>query len=127
MHDHHRFDPVRVVGAEPRFDRARIDRPAPVARDEVGAQTEAFGDLAPEHGELAGLEHQHRIARRERVADRRFPRAASRRGVDHDLAGARAEDALQAGDDLLREPGERGASVVDRRHVDCAQHTLRNV
>jgi hypothetical protein len=44
------------------------------------AEAEALGQLAPQRREVAGLGHQHAIAGRERVDQRRFPRAGARRG-----------------------------------------------
>ena len=46
---------------------------------------------------MAGLEHQHLVAGRQRVDQRRFPGAGARGGIDHHRAGG-LEDALHAGE-----------------------------
>ena len=51
--------------------------------DELQAlEAEALGHLLPQRGELAGLEHQHAVAGRQRVDERRFPGAGAGSGVD---------------------------------------------
>ncbi len=98
----------------------------PVARHEVHVETEAHGHVAPQRGEVARLEHQHAIAGRQRVHERRFPRAGAGRRIDHNGIDG-LEDALQPVDRLARHPRERGAAVVDGRLRDGAQHPVRHV
>ena len=76
---------------------------------------------------MPGLGHQHAIAGRKRVDERRFPRAGARRGIDHDLALRRLEDAFHAGEAALAQRSEVRAAVIDRRKVDGAQHAVRDV
>ena len=85
---HDRLDGVRLVLGEPRLDGGGIDAVAPVAGDELDLEAEPLGQLAPQRGEVAGLEHQHPVARRQRVDQRRLPGAGAGGGVDHHgLAG----------------------------------------
>ena len=56
----------------------RIDAAAPVAGHEVDDEAELLRHRAPERREVAGLEHQHAVARRQRVDERGFPRAGAR-------------------------------------------------
>ena len=80
----------------------------------------------PQHGEVAGLEHQHPVAGRQRVDERRLPRAGAGRGIDHDGAGG-LKDPLQAVEHLAPEPRERRAAVIDGRLRDGAQNPVRHV
>ena len=75
----HRLDRVRAVGGERRLDQRGDRRRAPVAGNEVDDEAEPLGHLAPQRREVAGLEHQHAIAGRQRVDERRFPRAGAGR------------------------------------------------
>ena len=65
----------RSAGSTPRrqVPGTRLDR-----------EPEPAGDLGPVLRELADVECEHRVARGERVDERRFPRAAARRRIDHD-------------------------------------------
>ncbi len=70
--------------------------------DDLGAQAEAVDHLLPQHGELAGLDHEHAVAGRERVGEGGFPCAGARRRVDDDVA-LRLEQGLHAGKHALAE------------------------
>ena len=74
---------------------------------------------------MAGLGHQHLVAGRQRVDDRRLPGAGARRGKDDHRAGG-LEDLLAALEHRLAELGEFGAAVVDDRHVHGAEHAVRH-
>ncbi len=126
MHDHHRFDRVVLVGGKARLDDGRVDAVAPVALDEFDLEPEVGRDAAPQRREVAGLEHQHPVARRQRVGERGFPRAGARRRVDHDVAVG-LEDFFQAREHLEGQRGELGAAVVDGRHVHRPQHPVGHV
>jgi hypothetical protein len=75
---------------------------------------------------VPGLEHEHAIARGERVGERGFPCAgAGRRVDDHRPVGL--EDLLQPVEDRERQPRELGTAVIDRRMVERAQDPVRHV
>ena len=57
---------------------------APVAGQELDLEPELRRHLLPQRREVAGLDHQHAVAGRQRVDQRRLPRAGARRGIDHD-------------------------------------------
>ena len=82
VNDGDRFDlPVAIVD-EDRMHDIGIDAVPPVCRHELNVQAKPHGHVAPQHGELAHLEHQHGVAGRQRVNERRLPRAGAGGGVD---------------------------------------------
>jgi len=126
VHDAHRLDCVTRVGAQPLLDLASRHTLAPVAGQEVHDELQPLGELLPQRRELAGLGHQHAIAGRQRVDQRRLPRAGATRGIDDDVL-FRLEHLLHPGEHGLAEPAELGAAMIDRGVVDRAQHAVRNV
>ena len=45
-------------------------------------QAQPRGHLCPPHAEDAGLKHQHMVAGRQQIDQRRFPRAMARGGIE---------------------------------------------
>src|SRR5258708_28142410 len=127
MHDAYRLDALLAVGAQALLDRLRIGATAAVAGDASAPQAEARGELLPQRREVAGLRHQHALARRERAYERRFPGAGARSRVDDYFAARAFEDALHSRDHALPQLGEVGAAVVHGRKVDRAQHPVGHV
>ena len=78
VQDADRLDLLVLVFAELGFDRLRIDALAPVGGDELRLEAEPLGHLLPQRGELAGLDHQHAVAGRQRVDQRALPRRRCR-------------------------------------------------
>ncbi len=114
VQDADRLDLLVLVLAQPRLDRLRIGADAPVGGDEFRLEAELLRHLLPQDGELAGLDHQHLVAGRERVDQRRFPGAGAGRGVDdHRIGGL--EDGLDALEAALRQLGEFRPAMVDDR------------
>jgi hypothetical protein len=124
--DTDRRDPPCPVLGEHGLDPGRVDRRAPIALEEDDLEPEPAGHLLPERGEVTGLDHEHAIARRERVDERGFPGPRARGGVD-DHRPARAEDPLQPVQDRTGELLERGPAMVDRRAVHGAQDAVGDV
>ena len=81
--------------------------------------------LPPQRGEMAGLDHQHLVARRQRVDDRRLPGAGSRRRIDDDRTG-RLEERLAALEHVMPEALEFRPAMVDDLPADRPQHAVRN-
>ena len=79
--------------------------------------------VLPLRRELAGLDHQHAVARRQRIDQRRFPGAGAGRGVDDDRIGG-LENGLDAVEAALGELGEFGTAVVDDRRIHRAEHAV---
>jgi hypothetical protein len=117
VHDAHGLDGVRLVLAQVGLDLVRVGADAPVGLDHLGAQAEAVHHLLPQHGELAGLDHQNAVAGRERVGEGSLPGAGAGRRVDDDVA-VRLEEGLDAGEDALAELLELRATVIE----DLARH-----
>ena len=123
MQDADRLDLVVLVFAQARFDRLRIGAGAPVGGDEFGLEAELLGHLLPQRGELAGLDHQHLVAGRQRVDQRAFPGAGAGGGVDDHRVGG-LEDGLDALKALLGELGEFRTAMVDDGGVHRPQHAI---
>ena len=126
VHDRDSHDGAAAILSELLFDDGGIDAVAPVAGNEVDLQTEPRGHVAPEHGEVAGLEHQHVVAGRQGIHERRLPRAGAGRGIDHDVSRG-LKHALKAVEHLARERREGRATVIDGRLRDGAQDPVRHV
>ena len=71
--------------------------------------------VAPQRGEVAGLVHQHLVAGRQRVDERRLPRAGAGGRIDEHRIGG-LEDGLDAGQHALAELLELRPAMVDHRH-----------
>ena len=121
-----RLDRVAAVGGELLPDRRGIDAVPPVAGDEIDLQPELRRHVAPQHRELPGLDHQDLVARRQRIDERRLPRAAAGARIHDDRAGG-LKHALQPFDRLTPERGECGTAVVDGRLRDGAQNPVGHV
>ena len=76
VHHAHGLQAVLAVGAQALADRFGVDAVAPGQRQagvragagpgqELGRQAQALGHLLPQRREVAGLDHQHRVARAE--------------------------------------------------------------
>ncbi|MNV53766.1 hypothetical protein D3C71_1459250 [compost metagenome] len=78
MHHAHRLDAVLRVFGKARADHGGIHGVAPVAFHVVHLKPQASRQLLPQAGEVAGFHHQHPIAGRQRIDQRRFPGAGAR-------------------------------------------------
>src|SRR5262249_52286426 len=107
----------------PSLDCRRIRAMAPIARHEFDLDAPAHRHVLPEGGKVASFDHQHLVARRERVDDRCLPRTGSRGGKDDDRAGS-LKDLLTSPENSLGQFAELHAAVVDDRHVHRAEHPV---
>jgi hypothetical protein len=98
----------------------------PVARDELDAQPQPNGQVSPLRRKLPRVAHQHGVAGRQRVDQRRFPGAGTRRGIHHDRP-CRLENALQPRADLFHHRCEGRSAVIDRRPRHRTQDPIGNV
>jgi hypothetical protein len=120
---HHRFDAVRTVVSEPRAYSRDVCAMTPVSGDEVDHQSPALGHLLPEDGEVTRLGHQNRVAGRQRIDDRRFPRAGAGRGKNDDrLRGLK--DRLAALQNLLAELAKGRSAMIDHLLVHGPKNAL---
>ena len=105
------------VGGKLLLDQRRIDAVPPVARHELDFEPEPRRHLPPQGREMAGLEHQHPVARRQRVDSAASHAPVPGRRVDDDSVVG-LEHPLHAGDDLLPErariPARDGRSSASR-------------
>ena len=119
----HRFDLMRLVVLELGLDHRRLGADAPVGRDELRLQSKVFRHPLPQRRELAGLDHEHAIAGRERVDQRRFPGAGAGRGVNDDRVGG-LENRLDAVERAARDLGELRSAMIDERRIHGAQNAV---
>ena len=114
-----------LSSAQPRLDGRRIGAAAPVGGDELRLEAQLDGDVLPQRGEVPGLVHQHLVAGRQRIEQRRLPRAGAGGGIDHHRAG-RLEDGADAGEHPEPQPLELRPPVIDHRHVHRPQDAVRH-
>src|SRR5882672_10204489 len=126
VHYAHRFDLVLLVFFQFCLDRGRIDAAPPVGGNQIDRDPEPRRHLVPQGGEVPGLEHEHAVAGRKRVDQRRFPRAGPRGRVDHHRLLC-LEYRFQAIEDLQAHLAEFRAAMVHGRVVDRAQHPVRDI
>ena len=125
--DHqHRADAMVAVLAQPRLERCRIDAVPPVSRHDLHVESQPARDCGPSSGELSDVEGEHAIPGRQRVDERRFPRAGAGGGEHHDrLHGL--EDSLQPVEHGAAQRRELGAPMIDGRLRHRAEHAIRRV
>ena len=115
-----------LVFRQARPDLRRVHAAPPVARQEQRIEPEPGRDPLPERREVPRLGHQDAVTRRQRVGQRRLPRAGSRRREQHDrLAGL--DDGSHAGKHLAGQLAERRPTVIDGRGGDRAQDAIGHV
>ena len=114
MDDGHRLDAVLRVLFQPGTDGLRVCPMTPITGQEVHFETQPLSHAAPECGELAGLEHEHAVSRRQRVDQSCLPGSRSRSGKNQNLLLG-LEDLFEPLQDLARELGERGAAKTTAR------------
>ncbi len=124
--DADRLDAVRAILGERRADRLDIGAAPPIRVDEFGHEAELLRHLLPQAREPAGAAHQHGVARRERVGERRLPRAGAGGRVDHHRPLG-LEHLAQIGEHLAPELAEFRAAMIHGRVVHRAQHAVRHV
>src|SRR5271169_2553075 len=108
------------------FDHGRIDAAAPVTTDKLDLEGEVSGHLAPQRCEVPGLEHEHAIARGERVDQCRLPRPGARRRIDDHRPGG-LENRFQPVEDRQRQARELGPAMIDGGVIDRPQHPVGDV
>ncbi len=85
------LDAMILVGLQPLRDAVGTNRRPPIAGYHDRFEAEPLGHLPPERRKPSGFGHQHGIARRQRVDERRLPGPGSRSRID-DHRRRRLED-----------------------------------
>ena len=126
MHRAHRFDAVALIFGQNRLDLGRVDAMAPIAFHQGHVEPQAASHVLPQHGEMAGLEHQHPVARHQYIDQGRFPSAGPRGRVDdHRLLSL--EHPAHIAQHRGRHASETGAAMVVGRRGNGAQNPPRNI
>ena len=118
-----RLDLALGVGLEPRLDRFRPHRAAEIAAQNLDLGAEHLGGLAPADGEAAAFQHQHLVAARQHIGQRRFPGAVAVGGIDVDFAGG-GKDASRSASRLVGQRDQRPGINIDRRPLHRLQHGI---
>ena len=126
MHDANGLDFMIGVPPQTLLDGRGVGAAAPVAFDEDRLQPEAFRQPFPQCREMACFVHQHRVAGRECIDQRRLPRARARGGIDHH-PGLGAEDPFHAMQHLLAQLGKAWSAMIDGRHIHCPKNSVGDV
>ena len=115
-----------AVRAQPRFELRRVDGAPPIVGQRFDIEPEGLAAHPPVQREETAFEHQHLVAGREQVDERRLPGPVPGRGIaDNPLLGL--EHALQSGEALLGDRLEAGAVEIHRAAVHRAQDAVRDV
>ena len=125
MHHADRLDFVVFILSQPRLDAVGFRPAAPVAFEKLRLPPDLARPLVPERREMPGLEHQYLVARRQRVDQRRLPRARAGGWEDEDML-LRLEDGLHAIEGLLAHFGEIGSAMVDGLLADGLEDAVGN-
>ncbi len=123
------LDRVLRVLTQTRFDHLRLHAAPPALNarqtEKLRLQPEAFRHFFPQRSEVTGFEHQHVIARAQRVRQRRFPCTGAGRRVDHHRLLC-LEDLLDAVENLQPKRPELRTAMVDGRIAHRAQDAIRH-
>ena len=113
------------VGLEPRLDRLGPHRAAMSPASTSTSRAEHLRGLAPGDREAPAFQHQHLVAAREHVGQRRLPGAVAVRRVDVG-APRGAEDLAHVGEQPVGERDQRPRIDVDRRLLHGGEHRIRD-
>ena len=125
---HHTKGPDRPVPVLPEalLDGAGVGAAAPVSGNELWHEAEADGQVLPQGGEVAGLDHQHPVPRGQGVDQRGLPCAGAGGRVDHHPAGG-PEDPLHPRQDPAPQSGEARTAMVHGGMVHGPENAVRDV
>ena len=126
MDDSDRFDFVGPIVGKPVVHDRGIDAVAPVTWNKINLESETDRHVAPQRRKMTGLEHQHVVAGRQRVDERRLPRARAGRGINDDAAGG-LKHALKSFEHFAAQSSEHLAAVIDCGLRQRAQNTIWDV
>jgi hypothetical protein len=127
MGDEDGLDLAVAVAAETAAEFRRGAGRAPGHVDDLDLKAHAFRHLGPERREGAVPRHQHLVAGRQRVGDRRFPGRRARARDQRDARRRAAEDGGHVAQERAHERGEFGRAVVRHRDRHRAADALGQV
>ena len=122
----HGLDLVALVGGEALAELGELQSLAPIGADDLDLEAERLGQFLEAQRKVTGLDHQHQIAGREQVGDRRLPGAMAGRGVEEDLLVG-LQDALHAAVAGTVDLEELRGEEVHHRPVHRPQHAVGDV
>src|SRR5215467_1042433 len=115
-----------TIFPQPVFELDRAGGAAPVIGQRLDLDPEGFGAHTPVEREKSALDHQHLVARRKQIDQRRLPGPVSGGGIGEDrLLGL--EYSLKAGEALLGDLLELCTGEVDRAAVHRAQDAVWDI
>lgn len=123
LDDHDGLDRVLLVAAQPLLDLVRPHRAAPVALEHLDLGAHQRSRMAPADREPPALQHQHLVAARQHVAQRRFPGAVTVGDVDVGFALGRKQ-VRDVAEQALGQIGHLLGVDVDRRTMHRLQHRI---
>ncbi len=126
LDDEDRLDVPSRVGAQARLERRGIDGAAPVARQGLDREPEHVALLTPAAREAPALQHQHPVAPRQGVRQRRLPAPVSVGDVDVGRP-RRPEDGLEVLEARLGRPQQVLRIDVDGGPVHRLEDDLGHV
>src|SRR5918998_1018450 len=126
-HQYRRVGFVPPVLPEAPLDLLRGQLLAPAQRHFLDLVAQVPRRLGEQGAEMAVVERQDALTRRQHVHQRCLPRPGPRRRVEDDRTLARAEDLPQGWQDLPGQLGELGAPVVYNRPVHRPQDAIGHV
>src|SRR5579875_3098682 len=126
VNQHDGFDRMVFVRPQPGFRFCRVSALPPVARHVFDLDAEPFRHLPPELRKMPCLEHEHTIARRERINNGRLPGSGTGSGI-HNHGTSCLEDRPETFEYFHGQFGEFRTAMIDNRLIHGAKDPVWDV